>query len=89
MACYKKLLNIQPTLSDLKELNPSVGQGVQYILDTLDPDLEEKLFQPFTVVLDVFGSTVVHELLEEGAETYVNQDNKDMYAMLLVDFWFN
>jgi HECT-domain (ubiquitin-transferase) len=51
--------------------------------------LEEKLCQPFTVVLDVFGSTVVHELLEEGAEMYVNQENKEMYAMLLVDFWFN
>ena len=25
MACYKKLLNIQPTLSDLTELNPAVG----------------------------------------------------------------
>lgn len=37
----------------------------------------------------MFGSTQVHELLDGGADMLVNQENKDMYAMLLIDFWFN
>lgn len=49
MACYKKLLNIQPDINDLKELMPSVGNSLQYILDSVEPDLEQKLYQPFTV----------------------------------------
>ena len=31
----------------------------------------------------------MHELLPEGADVYVNQDNKNEYVMLLVDFIFN
>lgn len=32
-ACYKKLLDIEPNLSDLKELIPTMGESLQYILD--------------------------------------------------------
>ena len=31
----------------------------------------------------------MHELIPEGAETFVNQDNKHEYVYLLVDFIFN
>jgi len=44
MACYKKLLNIEPTLSDLTELQPAFGQSLQYILKSEDSDLETKLY---------------------------------------------
>ena len=43
-----------------------------HIIKSEDPDLETKLYQNFTVELDVFGETQVHELLPEGAEVYVN-----------------
>ena len=89
MACYKKLLDIQPTVKDLFELQPKVASSLEYIIKCEDKDLEEKLYQPFTVEMDLFGESQVHELIPEGAETYVNQDNKHEYVYLLVDFIFN
>jgi ubiquitin-protein ligase E3 A len=41
------------------------------------------------VEIDIFGESQVHELLPDGAEIYVNQENKHEYVYLLVDFIFN
>lgn len=68
---------------------PEVAQSLEYILNTDEPDLESKLYQTFTVEMDVFGSTQTYELIPDGAEVYVNQENKQEYAMLLIDFIFN
>jgi hypothetical protein len=35
-------------------------------LKSEDPDLEEKLYQPFTVEMDVFGEPQIHELIPDG-----------------------
>lgn len=55
MACFKKLLDIQPTLSDLHEYMPAVAQSLEFINKSEDPNLEQLLYQPFTVELDMFG----------------------------------
>jgi hypothetical protein len=44
MACYKKLLDIQPTVKDLYELQPKVAASLDYIIKCEDHDLEEKLY---------------------------------------------
>jgi E3 ubiquitin-protein ligase HUWE1 len=62
---------------------------LDFILKSEDPDLESALYQPFTVEIDAFGGTTVHELLPEGAELFVNQENKCEYVELLLDFIFN
>jgi HECT-domain (ubiquitin-transferase) len=55
IACYKKLLDIQPSLKDLHEYMPSVAQSLEYILKSEDPNLEATFYQNFTVELDMFG----------------------------------
>lgn len=72
IAIYKKLLNIQPTLEDLQELNSEFANSLKFILESTDPNLEQLLYQNFVVELDVFGGTHTHELIPDGAETYVN-----------------
>lgn len=57
IACYKKLLNIQPNLKDLKELLPDVANSLEFILKCEDPNLETLLYQTFAVELDVFGGS--------------------------------
>ena len=89
IACYKKLLDIQPTLKDLQELMPQVAQSLDYILKCEDENLETTLYQTFTVELDRFGDSQVHDLVPDGAETYVNQENKAEYVYLFIDFIFN
>jgi hypothetical protein len=55
MAAYKKLLGIQPDLEDLAEYMPTEAKSLQYILDCEDADLEETLYQNFTVAEDNYG----------------------------------
>ena len=54
-----------------------------------DPDLESTLYQTFTVETDVYGETIVHELIPDGGEIYVNQENKAEYVYLFIDYIFN
>ena len=68
LACYKKLLNLQPTQDDLEELDPEYAKSLKYILESEDSNLEETLYQTYTVELDVFGATQVHELITDGGE---------------------
>ena len=72
MACYKKLLDIQPTVKDLYEINPLMAKSLDYILICEDANLEESLYQTFTVEIDIFGESQVHELIPDGGEVYVN-----------------
>ncbi|VDL89161.1 unnamed protein product [Schistocephalus solidus] len=41
LAMFKKLLGQQPTLEDLKELDPVVGKSLQQLLEYEEPDLDE------------------------------------------------
>lgn len=66
-----------------------MAASIDYILKCEDADLEDKLYQPFTVEMDVFGEPQIHELVPDGAATYVSQENKHEYAYLLIDFIFN
>jgi len=88
-ACFKKLLDIEPNLNDLKEMIPSTGQSLQYILDCDSPTLEHDLYLTFVYEYEVFGENKVEELKENGAQIYVNQQNKQEYADLLINFIFN
>ena len=88
LACYKKLLNINPTIEDLKELS-KIGPSLEYILTTEDENLESALYQPFIIEEDIFGENVVTELKEGGASIFVNQENKHEYVDLVIDHIFN
>jgi hypothetical protein len=52
---YKKLLNIEHSLEDLKPIDPELYNNFKYLLTTNETNLKEKLCTNFTVVLDQFG----------------------------------
>jgi hypothetical protein len=89
MACYKKLLDLEPNLHDLKDLEPKLASSLEYILNDKSEDLENLLYQNFIVEEDMFGETITTELIPGGADTFVNQDNKEEYVKLIVDHIFN
>ena len=89
IACYKKLLDINPTIEDLKEMIPSTGESLQHILDYESPDLEQSLYMTFSYEHEVFGEHRKEELKENGSQIFVNQENKHEYVELLLDFIFN
>ncbi|XP_040295004.1 probable E3 ubiquitin-protein ligase HERC4 isoform X2 [Bufo bufo] len=89
LALYKKLLKRKPTLDDLKELMPEVGRGMQQLLDYMEEDLEETFYLNFTVTVDKYGTTEIKELIPNGAETPVNQKNKQEFVDCYVDYIFS
>jgi ubiquitin-protein ligase E3 A len=68
---------------------PSMARSLEYILKNTDANLEETLYQTFTVELDMFGQSQVHELIPDGGDIFVGQENKEEYVYMLVDFIFN
>jgi hypothetical protein len=56
----------------LHEYDPKVAASIEYILKCEDANLEQTLYQPFTVEMDMFGESQVHELVPDGATVYVN-----------------
>ena len=72
LACYKKLLGVQPDLDDYAELEPEKVSSLKFVRDSTDEDLETTLCQNFTVVEEVFGENITTELVEGGADIMVN-----------------
>ncbi|XP_063291143.1 probable E3 ubiquitin-protein ligase HERC4 isoform X2 [Pelobates fuscus] len=89
LALYKKLLKKKPSLDDLKELMPDVGRSMQQLLDYSEDDIEDTLCLNFTITVENYGSTEVKELIPNGAETPVNNKNKQEFVDAYVDYIFN
>ncbi|VDN36973.1 unnamed protein product, partial [Dibothriocephalus latus] len=89
LAMFKKLLGQQPTLEDLKELDPVVGKSLQQLLEYEEPDLDEVFALNFEVVFDKYGEICHVPLVENGASIPVNQANKQLYVEKYVDYRFN
>uniref|UniRef100_A0A4W3I641 HECT and RLD domain containing E3 ubiquitin protein ligase 3 n=1 Tax=Callorhinchus milii TaxID=7868 RepID=A0A4W3I641_CALMI len=49
LVLYKKLLNVKPSLDDLKELSPTEGRSLQQLLDHPDNDVEDAFCLTFAV----------------------------------------
>ncbi|KAG9344373.1 hypothetical protein JZ751_011042 [Albula glossodonta] len=89
VALYKKLLKRRPTLDDLSELMPDVGRNLQLLLDYTEDDVEDTFCLNFTVSLKDFGATEVLELIPNGANTCVNNSNRQDFVNAYVDYIFN
>lgn len=93
-ACYKKLLDIEPTLEDMHEWQPEVAKTLQYILD-YTPDrnggktIEQTLERSFVIDVDVLGGRQEIELKPNGRDTLVSQQNKEEFVRLYLDYEFN
>nr|XP_033815170.1 E3 ISG15--protein ligase HERC5-like isoform X2 [Geotrypetes seraphini] len=87
LALYKKLLNVPPTLEDLKELSPTVGRNLQLLLNEEDDaDIEEwNLY--FNVITDQEESVV--DLVENGSNIPVLKYNRKQYVDAYVNYMFN
>ncbi|VDM20434.1 unnamed protein product [Hydatigera taeniaeformis] len=88
-ALFKKLLDEEPTLEDLKELDPVVGRSLQMLLDYEEDDLEDAFCLTFEITVDNYGALERIPLIPSGGEIAVNQENKQEYVEKYLDFRFN
>ncbi|XP_032623522.1 E3 ISG15--protein ligase HERC5-like isoform X2 [Chelonoidis abingdonii] len=89
LALYKKLLDIPPTLEDLKELSPTEGRNLQEILDEDYADILENMMIDFTIMKEQGESIVSIELKENGADIPVTKHNRKEYVDAYVNYVFN
>lgn len=84
-AFYKSLLGHPYEAEDLKDIDGTIYEAVQYIIDH-DPEV---LMLTFTVSVDEFGRRREIELKPNGANIDVTDDNKAEYVHLLIQYHTN
>ncbi|KAM9385950.1 putative E3 ubiquitin-protein ligase HERC3 isoform 4-T4 [Pholidichthys leucotaenia] len=84
LVLFKKLLNVRPSLEDLKEFSPTVAKSLQSILEYSD-DVLESLDVDFTIKWD--GTKV--DLDPVSPEKVVTGQNKKEFVDAYVNYIFN
>lgn len=89
LALYKKLLGEPVDLQDLKTLSPTLGKGLESLLEYEGDDVENVFFLKFEVTRDVFGEVRTTPLKPNGENITVTAENKREYVDLYVDHVLN
>ncbi|XP_007900723.2 probable E3 ubiquitin-protein ligase HERC3 isoform X1 [Callorhinchus milii] len=89
LVLYKKLLNVKPSLDDLKELSPTEGRSLQQLLDHPDNDVEDAFCLTFAIFRENYGIIELQELVPGGNKVAVKKENRKEYVEAYVDFIFN
>eukprot|EP00063_Salmo_salar_P076055 XP_014050890.1 PREDICTED: E3 ISG15--protein ligase HERC5-like isoform X2 [Salmo salar] len=84
MAFFKKLVNIKPSLEDLREFSPIEAGSLQYILDYPDDDVEN-----MDMTFSVMWGDVVVELDPKETGKLVTSANKKEFVDTYVNYIFN
>ena len=92
LALYKKLLGEKVFLSDLIELDPTVGKNMQLLLEYNECDqgcIEDVFCLNFTINMDYFGEVRTFDLKPGGSDISVTKDNRQEYVDRYLDHIFN
>jgi uncharacterized protein YlbG (UPF0298 family) len=88
-AIYKLLLFEEPNFDDLREWQPEIASSLEFILNYNDETpLEDALGVNFTVEVENFGVKTDVELKPNGHMIYVNEQNREEYVHLYVQYMF-
>ncbi|RCH94640.1 putative E3 ubiquitin-protein ligase HTD2 [Rhizopus azygosporus] len=85
LALYKKLMNVDVGLSDLKQLDPTLGKGLEMLLQ-YDGDIEAEYDRSFQVSVESFGHVFTYDLKSNGAEIQLTKDNRTEFVELYTKF---
>eukprot|EP00842_Homolaphlyctis_polyrhiza_P004893 jgi/Hompol1/5404/HPOL_004390-RA len=87
MLIYKKLLDIAPTFDDFKDAFPSLGRGLQQLLDWSDGDVADVFFRNFEISYEVYGQVKTYPLIAKGEDIPVTNENRAEYVRLYVEHY--
>uniref|UniRef100_A0A3Q3WFA5 HECT domain-containing protein n=1 Tax=Mola mola TaxID=94237 RepID=A0A3Q3WFA5_MOLML len=88
LALYKKLLDVLPTLEDLKELSPTEARSLQQLLDYDGDDVEETFLLNFAITRENYGMTEVKELIPGGERISVDKNNRKEFVEAYLLYMF-
>lgn len=84
---YKKLLNVPLSIIDLYEIKPEVASSLQSILDDDFNASEMNLF--FDLTIDNFGVPETIELILNGSQIAVTNENRKQYVDSVIEYELN
>ena len=88
MTLYKKLLGECLSLSDLKETFPTLGKGLQQMLD-FEGDVDDVFCQTFQINEQTYDKVVDVDLIENGQDIDVTNENRNHFVELYVEHKLN
>ncbi|KAJ3123937.1 hypothetical protein HK098_001526 [Nowakowskiella sp. JEL0407] len=81
---YRKLLDEEPDLDDIKQAFPSLGKGLQQLLDWDDGDVADVFMRTFEISYDVYGKVRTFPLVDGGSDILVSNSNRQQYVKLYI-----
>lgn len=89
LALYKKLLNEELKLDDLRGLSPSMTKSLRAMLDYEDEDFEDIFMLKFEASIETFSQIETYELKPGGSNISVTKENREEYVNLYIDLLLN
>ncbi|OAC97865.1 hypothetical protein MUCCIDRAFT_115941 [Mucor lusitanicus CBS 277.49] len=85
LALYKKVMDVEVGLQDLKQLDPSLGKGLERLL-SFDGDIESEYDRSFQVDIQSFDHVFTCDLKPSGSKIQLNNENRSEFVELYADF---
>jgi ubiquitin-protein ligase E3 A len=86
---YKKLLKEEINLEDVKLAFPSLGNGLQQLLDWEDGDVADVFMRTFEISYDRFGQVEHIPLKTNGHDILVTNENRQEYVHAYINHLVN
>lgn len=81
-AVYKRILGKPVSVKDMESFDPEYYKSLSWMLNN---DITDIITETFSVEDDEFGVTKIHDLIENGRNIPVTEDNKHDYVRLVVE----
>ncbi|KAI2778874.1 hypothetical protein F4815DRAFT_446928 [Daldinia loculata] len=81
-AVYKRILGKPVSVKDMESFDPDYYKSLSWMLNN---DITDIITETFSVEDDEFGVTRIHDLIENGRNVPVTEDNKHEYVRLVVE----
>lgn len=82
-AVYKRILGKTVSIKDMETLDLDYYKSLLWMLEN---DITEIITETFSVEIDDFGVTQIVELVENGRNIPVTEENKQEYVQLIVEY---
>ncbi|KAI0381543.1 hypothetical protein F5Y04DRAFT_280622 [Hypomontagnella monticulosa] len=81
-AVYKRILGKPVSVKDMESFDPDYYKSLSWMLNN---DITDIITETFSVEEDEFGVTKIHDLIENGRNVPVTDENKHDYVRLIVE----
>ena len=81
-AVYKQMLGRPVSIKDMETLDLDYYKSLVWMLEN---DITDIITETFSVESDVFGETMIVDLIENGRDVAVTDDNKHEYVRLVIE----